>query len=289
MGKIVRSARVAGEKYVVNVPHAGAAAENAVETPELADRFSAPFGIEPEVHGEEVALPPAHPTVDWEQVRAEADAIIDRAASDAEALLRRAEANALDLLARAEAHVAQTESEARARGREEGLIAGEAAVQSEASAMIATLHELIESARAERHTIIESAQPELLRLAMAIAERIVHTEITANPEVVVENVRAALTRLVSREVVTLRVNPADLETIRRHRESLVTSSDVEHLRVVEDQRVDRGGVVVETEAGTIDAKTGTQLREARRVLLNGDQLSAEPSVGEPVRSPAQAG
>ena len=30
--------------------------------------------------------------------------------------------------------------------------------------------------------------------------------------------------------------------------------------------MDRGGVVVETESGTIDAKVGTQLDEARKVL-----------------------
>ncbi len=89
---------------------------------------------------------------------------------------------------------------------------------------------------------------------MAIAERIVHERTRSNPNVVVENVRQALTRLVGREVVTLRVNPGDLDTIREHRDEIVAANDVEHLRVVEDQRVDRGGVIVETDAGTIDAK-----------------------------------
>jgi flagellar assembly protein FliH len=117
-----------------------------------------------------------------------------------------------------------------------------------------------------------------VRLAMTIAERIVHEQISVDPNVVLDNVRQALTRLVGREVVTLRVNPADLDTIRAHRDSIAGANDVEHLRVVEDQRVDRGGVVVETDAGTIDAKVSTQIREARRTLL------AEPSVF----SPAQA-
>ncbi len=51
-------------------------------------------------------------------------------------------------------------------------------------------------ATAERHKIIEAAEPELVRLAMAIAERIVHQQIAIDPNVVVENVRSAITRLV---------------------------------------------------------------------------------------------
>ena len=140
--------------------------------------------------------------------------------------------------------------------------------------------------RESRRDVMETAEPEIVRLAMAIAERIVHEQITIDSNVVIENVRRALTRLVSREVVTLRVNPADLETMRHHRDAIVSASDIEHLRIVEDQRVDRGGVVVETEAGTIDAKISTQLREARRVLRAGDAISLGPSVEEEVLHPS---
>ena len=108
---------------------------------------------------------------------------------------------------------------------------------------------------------------------MAIAERVIHGELQTNQTVIVENVRQALTRLVSREVVTLRVNPVDLEAIRAHRDQIVAAGDVEHLRIVEDQRVDRGGVVVETDAGTIDSKIATQLREARRAILSDDEIA----------------
>jgi len=88
--------------------------------------------------------------------------------------------------------------------------------------------------------------------------------------------------------VTLRVNPADLDTIRQHREAITASNDVEHLRIVEDQRVDRGGVLVETEAGTIDAKIATQLREARRAILNDGEDGIALGDAEMLHSPAQA-
>ena len=129
--------------------------------------------------------------------------------------------------------------------------------------------------------MLAAAEPELVRLAMAIAERIVHTEVANNRQVIVENVRAALTRLVSREVVTLRVNPVDHETIRQYRDDIVEASDVEHLRIVEDQRVDRGGVIIETDAGTIDAKIATQLREAKRAILTDEAIALDTDDIEP--------
>jgi flagellar biosynthesis/type III secretory pathway protein FliH len=61
------------------------------------------------------------------------------------------------------------------------------------------------------------------------------------------------------------------------------------MRVIEDQRVDRGGVVIETDAGTIDAKISTQLREVRRLLAVEDAISvSESSETAIINPPAQA-
>jgi len=108
---------------------------------------------------------------------------------------------------------------------------------------------------------------------MMLAEKIVHQQISLDKTVVVSMARAAIARLVNRETVTVRVNPADIETIREQKDKMLANSDIEHLRIVEDNRVDRGGVVMETESGTIDAKIMTQVKEAKRVL----QVEDDPS------------
>ena len=59
--------------------------------------------------------------------------------------------------------------------------------------MIETIRELISSVKAQRGAVIASAEPELVRLAMAIAERVVHMKLPTNPNVIVENVRESLT------------------------------------------------------------------------------------------------
>lgn len=297
MGKIVRGARVVEQAYTVAVPAVVREPERKAAGGELDPRFGGPVEVRPfeDVADHDfsgVAFDddlPAEPQVDWEQVRADARALVDSAATEAQNLLQESARRARELVAAAQQRVTEIEDAAQARGHETGLEHGREAAQAELAEAVAAMHELVENVRQQRHTIIESAEPEIVKLAMTIGERIVHEQISVDPNIVIESVRHALTRLVGREVVTLRVHPADLETIRQHRDAIAASNDVEHLRVVEDQRVDRGGVVIETEAGTIDAKITTQLREARRTLLSGDTIATAPT-GEQaaLHSPAQA-
>ncbi|MDP9111595.1 MAG: FliH/SctL family protein [Candidatus Eremiobacteraeota bacterium] len=268
MGKIVKAARVLGEKYVVSIPHAQngfASSYPLVEEDPFESALEALREHEPA---------PIEPSIDYASLRRDAEAIVERAAADASHIIERAQRAALHLVERAETRGASIEEESRTRGYDAGFAAGRSAGDDDMSEMVHTLHGLMESLRDQRASAMESAEPELVRLAMSIAERVVHDHISIDPNVVVENVRSALTRLVSREVVTLRVHPSDLETMRQHRDAIVAVSDVEHLRIVEDQRVDRGGVVVETDAGTIDAKIATQLGEARRAIRANDESVA---------------
>ncbi|MGB6985089.1 MAG: FliH/SctL family protein [Candidatus Aquilonibacter sp.] len=285
MGKIVKSARFVDAKYVVEVPRAEQSLD--IEAPRELDERPTVRVAAPSTNGhtDHITLPPLQESVNWQQLRTDAEAIVDRAAGDAESLIRQAETRALELIEAAQARSTKLESDARETGREQGYAAGKSAAEDELAPAITTIRELIESVRAQRNAVIAAAEPELARLAMAIAERVIHHELQTNQNVIVENVRQALTRLVSREVVTLRVNPVDLDTLRHHRDDIVAAGDVEHLRIVEDQRVDRGGVVVETDAGTIDSKVSTQLREARRAILGDDISLGEP---EMISSPAQA-
>ena len=291
MGKVVREARFIDGSYVVPIPHFERVAEPERQG-ELDTRFAAPFRGDAGVLEQPVPEPAVEetpvPQIDWDAVAAEADALIDRAAEDARTLLADAAERGRALVAQAGERVLEIESQAKASAREQGFAEGRRQIEAETASLIATLRELVDSARNERHTVIEGAEPELVRLAMAIAEGVVHQHIALDPSVVAENVRNALTRLVSREVVTIRVNPIDLDMIRQHRDAIVASHDVEHLRIVEDQRVDRGGVVLETEAGTIDAKISTQLREARKALQNDEAIELGQSGAELLRPPAQA-
>jgi flagellar assembly protein FliH len=269
MGRVVKNARVNSQRYHVSVP--------SVERQPGADDEEAPFSLNGVEH-EPVELPsPQSPPIDVDAIASEARRLIDTAEERAKALLQDAFERASRLLAEAEqrgaAQVEKITAEARAAGHAEAS----AAVDRDMADMMSTMRNLVDMARVERHKLMESAEPELVRLAVGIAERVLHQQIALDRGVVVEMAKVAIGRLVEKESVTVRVNPGDLERMREHRDELLDSGEIKNFRVVEDQRVDRGGVVVETDGGTIDARVSTQLNEAKRVLHIEDEVIVPPA------------
>ena len=284
MGRIVKGARIAQDRYLLGVPDAA----GAVALPNgNGSRTIEPIDFEPVTIADET-VPQALP-VDWNSVRSEACVLVDKAQGDAEALISEAQQRAIELISDAAAHAQDIEDASRKTGFDSGQADGQAAAGAELDEMLTTMRGLVDVARAERHKIIEGAEPEIIRLAMLLAEKIVHQQISLDKEVVVSMARAAISRLVNREMVTVRVNPADIETMREHKDRILANTDLEHLRLLEDLRVDRGGVMMETESGTIDAKVDTQIREARRVLQVDDLPPVVPSDDASLlQPPAQA-
>ena len=286
MGRVVKGAQVAQQAYLIKPPPL------MVQQPRYAapDEDDALFA---QMHGQIPDFAPAvsfdEPVVDMDAARSEAAKLIDDASADAERLLKDAKQQALQLIDDAEKGVHEIEELAKKTGFDQGVADGRAAAQAEMDEMLETMRGLIEMARVERHKIVESAEPEIVRLSVSIAERILNGHVAVAPDTVLDMARSAITRLVNRETVTVRVNPADIETMRGHRDRLMAMNDIDNMRVIEDQRVDRGGVIIETDAGTIDAKISTQLREARRLLAVEEPITVAPS-SEPalINPPAQA-
>jgi len=276
MGRVVKGSRASSERYTVAVPviappsngHVDAFDSDAID--DAGDTFGS-FLTE---------TPVAEPPIDTAAVRLAADGLIDEAVGRAEALLGDARDRARALVEDAVIRVSAMLDQARTDGRKDGYSAGADAANHEMSEMLETMRGLVDMAGVERHKIISAAEPEIVRLAMGIAERVLHQQIALDRGVVVEMAKAAIARLVDRESITVRVNPADLEGMRGHRDDVLALGDVKSMRIIEDQRVDRGGVVVETEAGTIDAKIQTQITEAKRVLHIEDDVVLTP-VDEP--------
>jgi flagellar assembly protein FliH len=269
MGRVVKNARVNTQRYQVSIPRIeGDGAHPDDEEYVFSPMADAPAPIEYNL---------APPPLDTDAIARAAHDLVTNAEDEAKSLLadahERARAMIADASARADALIAATKSQAHS----EGFAEGTAAADREMSELTATMRNLVDMARVERHKLMEDAEPELVRLAIGIAERVLHQQIALDRGVVVEMAKVAIARLVERESVTVRVNPGDLERMREHRDEFLSSGEIKNFRVIEDQRVDRGGVVVETDGGSIDARVSTQLNEAKRVLHIEDEVIVQPA------------
>ncbi len=273
MGRVVKNPLASEERYVVAPPHAsGLGNGKTAEDVLFADTVDT--HVEPEP-----VFPPsveAEP-IDWPALHQQAGDLIQSATADAEAILSEAQTHLRTIVESAQTGAAGVTQQARTEGHDTGYRDGVTKAENEMEEMLATMRGLIDMARVERHKIVEGAESEIVKLAMGIAEQILHKAVEVDRDVVVAITKAAITELVDRESITVRVNPIDLERMKQHRDSMLALGETKHMRVIEDQRVDRGGVVVETEAGTLDAKIGTQVEEAKHVLRVESEFLVEHS------------
>jgi flagellar assembly protein FliH len=272
MGRVVKNARVNSQRYQVGIPRIEGNGVHLETDDEL--HFSPVLEI-PQPTPQAVSFTAA--PIDHEAVAQAAHDLVTTAEERARALLDDAHVRAQAMISDAASRADELVEATKARAHSEGYAEGTAAADREMSAMAETMRNLVQMARLERHKLMEGAEPELVRLAIGIAERVLHQQIALDRSVVVEMAKVAIARLVERESVTVRVNPGDLERMREHRDEFLSSGDIKNFRVIEDQRVDRGGVVVETDGGTIDARIGTQLNEAKRVLHIEDDVIVQPA------------
>lgn len=170
-------------------------------------------------------------------------------------------------LAAAQAEAAAIREQARvaglAEGRAEGLAAGRASLDAALGALAAALAGVEE----ERSAAVEALERDAVELALALAEKLVAGALAVEPERVVAVVHGALRRLAERRRVTVLVHPDDLELVREASERFAAElGGIEHCDVQAERRVARGGAIVRTEEGQVDASVETQLARARELV-----------------------
>lgn len=172
-----------------------------------------------------------------------------------------------DVLGAAYAQADQIRQEARVAGEGEGRAAGEAAVRAEMEPALRALSDAAAELGQMRDALIAELEQDAVHLGLRLAEQIVGGAIAAAPERLVDIAGLALRRITDRRDVTLVVNPADLELMKRSVVNLQAElGGIEHCNVQADRRVGRGGVLARTEAGEIDATIEAQLSRAREIV-----------------------
>ena len=155
----------------------------------------------------------------------------------------------------------------RAQGFSEGYSAGAADARSTVEPAAAALHAAATELAGMREAVAERAERAAVDLALRIAEQILQGALAAEPDRVVDAVRGALRRLVERDRVLILVHPEDLDVVREHADRLVSElGGIEHCGIESDRRVSRGGAIIRTSEGEVDATLETKLDRAREVV-----------------------
>jgi flagellar biosynthesis/type III secretory pathway protein FliH len=191
------------------------------------------------------------------EAKAEAREILTQAEEQAQQIVAQAQAQAQQYLAQTQQQAKQMLEQARAQGLQEGRQQG-----------AAQLAEVIAQSSKRMQQIEAQVVPQLSQLALSIARKIIGSHLQAVPEAVADIVKQALAEKArQRREIFLRVNPADMAVIRKHKADLLeVLSRCKEIAIREDPEVARYGAIIETDAGIIDAQLETQLAVFERVL-----------------------
>jgi flagellar assembly protein FliH len=170
---------------------------------------------------------------------------------------------AADILERAAAEAAALREAARAEGHE----AGRAEARAELEPAAAALQHAIMAVQSDLIDRTDRLEAHAVDLGLFLAEKVLGGALAVQPERVVESVRGALRGIVERERITILVSPDDLDLVRDSLPEIVGSlGGIDHCEVQAERRVGRGGCVVRTADGDVDARIETKLQRAREVI-----------------------
>lgn len=221
--------------------------------------------------GEELAFTP------WlgPDLRAGASESADRSVADAE---RRA--NDLVFLARREADRLRAEARERgfAEGREEGLADGIARGEriglersvADHAALAERWSQALSAFERDRAALLAVGRDGVLRLAIAIAERIARRSLAVDPAAVAAELDAALETLGACELATVEVPLGERARLERSLPPLAAAlAAAGGLTLVERDDLAAGGVVVRTADGRVDASIEIRIARVADAILAG--------------------
>lgn len=190
------------------------------------------------------------------------------AENEAGQIVEKAKAEAAQIVAEAQAQHDKIVSEARNEGFEQGSKEGYEKGSAEVDRLIDRMHKILEAVMQRREEILQDTESQIVELVILMARKVIKILSENQKNVIMANTVAALRKVKTRGSVTLRVNIEDVKLTTAHADEFIQHvENVQGITVQEDSSVEKGGCIVETDFGAIDARISSQLTELENKIL----------------------
>lgn len=192
------------------------------------------------------------------QAQEEAARIIEKARAEAQEIIEKAKVEEQSIYNKAS-------DDGYNAGHEEGYQEGNA----EATRLVERIHKMIDGIQAKRQEILDGTEQQIVNLVILIARKVVKIMSDNQKSVIMSNVVQALKKVKGSGDVTLRVNLSDVKLTTEHIDDFIRQvENIKNISVIEDSSVEKGGCIVETDFGAIDARISSQLTELETQVLS---------------------
>ena len=119
-----------------------------------------------------------------------------------------------------------------------------------------------------KKSVCLNAEKAAVKLSLCIAEKVLHAEIEKNDNSIIKIIKESFKKIMGNETIKIKINPYDLSYIQSAEslkiDNILAKSSV---NFEADAEISRGGCVLETDSGEIDARIESQLMVIEEVFL----------------------
>jgi flagellar assembly protein FliH len=163
-------------------------------------------------------------------------------------------------------HIRDREQSAYERGRCDGEQALSAQLLQQRNEMVELQNGVVASLRQSVPQVIQETENALINLALESAQKII-AGLPVSSEMVEAVVRETVRQVEDAAEITIQLHPEDLALLRKHNSPLLNGlPETGPLRFTHSAEVTRGGCMVQTRFGLIDARRETKLEQLRQTL-----------------------
>ncbi|MCK9362247.1 MAG: flagellar assembly protein FliH [Syntrophales bacterium] len=143
---------------------------------------------------------------------------------------------------------------------EKGFAEGEKLRKKELLDAVVAMSAAVKEIGTLKKKFYEENEKDVLQLALAVARKVIHTEVSASSDVVLSVLKDAVKEIANEKGLKVRLNPDDLRVIMELKNDLFQENAAFKNAVFEgDAGIKRGGVALETEHLEVDARLEKQL------------------------------
>lgn len=183
-------------------------------------------------------------------------------------IIEKAQSQANQILNEAQEQKSKIVFEAHQEGFEQGHSQGYDNGVQEVNRLIERMHKILESVMQRREEILQETESQIVELVILMTRKVIKLLSENQKNVIMANTLAALKKVRTRGKVTLRVNLEEIKLTSEHiKEFIQHVENVQGITLLEDSAVEKGGCIVETDFGAIDARISSQLTELENKIL----------------------
>lgn len=158
--------------------------------------------------------------------------------------------------------------EAYLKGIEEGEKKGRRDYEESIKRELELIAEIKNEMERFREKIFKSSEKEIIQLSIAIAEKIIKQKISKDDGMIVDCINNIMKSVPGLEGLMIHLNPEDYDYMHSSKKGIKKiESKYKEINFVSDRRIEKGGCIIETDAGNIDTQVSSQLKRIHQEIL----------------------